>query len=85
MAIAISTSSFKVAVEGKHLLAYDFKATQQQLPRAFNGHHPIFEKLTGFKMFAQQGMTLHVFQVDHIPANENCEFYEIFSNPNYVC
>jgi hypothetical protein len=85
MAIALAASCFKVAVDGKHLLTYDFKTTKQQLPRAFTGHHPIFEKITGFKMFALNGMTLCVTKVDHVPTKESCEFYEIFSNPNYAC
>lgn len=83
MAIALTDSSFKVAVDGKHLVTFEFKSTQQQQLRAFNGHHSIYEKMTGFKMFALQGMKLHVFRVDYVPIKETCEHYEIFSNPNY--
>jgi Galactoside-binding lectin len=83
LAIAIGSSCFKVAVDGRHLLNYDFKIVRKQMPKAFTGHHHIFDKLTGFKMFALKGMKLHVSFVDHIQAKSDLTFYEIFSNPSY--
>lgn len=81
IAIAIASTCFKVAVNGKHLLIYSFKSTQQQMPRAFTGHHPIFDKLTGFKVVGLQGMKVAVNLVDHILTKDDCEMYEMFSSP----
>jgi hypothetical protein len=83
LAIAMGPTCFKVAVDGRHLLTYDFKATRRQMPKAFTGHHQIFEKLTGFKVFALQGMNLEVSFVDHIQTKEELTHYEIFSNQTY--
>lgn len=51
--------------------------------KSFTGHHHIFDKLTGFKMFALQGMKLQVNFVDHIQTKEELTFFEIFSNSSY--
>jgi hypothetical protein len=86
LAIAITTSAFKVAVDGLHLLTYDFRAVKDQLPLAFDNHrhHRIFESLTGFKMFALNGMEVSVSHVDHLKMKDDCEFYEIFSNSSFM-
>lgn len=84
IAIAISSTSFMVAVDGNHFLTYEFKSIQQQLPKAFCDVHPIFDKLTGIKVFALNGLSLQVSHVDHIQLKDDCKFYEIFSNQNYI-
>lgn len=80
----MTTSRFKIAVDGKHLLSYDFSMIQQQQSRSYNSHHPIFEVLTGFKIFAQRGMKLSVSKVDHFQLQEECELYENFTHPRYA-
>lgn len=79
LAIAMTSSCFKVAVDGKHLLSYDYRWTQQQLPSAFSDYHPIFDVLTGFKIFAQNGLAINVSNVDHFQLKEDCQLYENFS------
>lgn len=78
----MTSSCFKVAVDGKHLLAYDFRAVQQ--PLRYSDHHAIFDTMTGFKIFALQGMKLFVSHVDHFQMKEDCEFYENFSHQNFT-
>lgn len=84
LAIAMTPSAFKVAVDGNHLLSHEFRAVKLQLPQAYSDTHPIFEHLTGFKIFAQQGMQLSVSKVDHIQLTENCDLYENFTHPSYA-
>jgi len=80
----MTPSRFKVAVDGKHLLSYDFRMIQHPLPSAFSTHHPIYDILTGFKMFGLQGMKLSVSNVDHFQLQEECELYENFTHPRYA-
>lgn len=80
----MTSSRFKVAVDGKHLLSYDFKMMQQKPLTAYSHCHPVFEVLTGFKIFALQGMKLSVSNVDHFQLQEDCELYENFTHPRYA-
>ena len=79
----MTSSRFKVAVDGKHLLSYDFNMIQTPI-RGYNNHHAIFDVLTGFKIFALQGMKLSVSNVNHFQLQEDCELYENFTHPHYA-
>lgn len=87
LAIAMTRSSFKVAVDGNHILAYDYKLIHQAQPgiqRVYGDHDPIFEKLTGFKIFAENGMRLFVTKVSNYHLEEDCSQYENFTHPSYA-
>lgn len=85
MAIAITTNSFKVAVDGRHLLTYDFKTIfKSSVRRLYNNQDPIFESLTGFKIFAENGMRLFVSRVSHFHLEDDCAMYENFTHPSYA-
>lgn len=86
LAIAMTSDSFKFAVDGKHLIAYDMK---EAIPlrsghcNEFNLHHPIFDRLTGLKLFGIEGMSAVVKQVRHAHVAESCKFYEKLSVDGY--
>jgi hypothetical protein len=79
LVIAMTSTSFKVAVDGKHLITFDLKMIPVALPGAFSTHHPIYDRLTGFKVFALQGMKAFVSGVNHVLLEEGCDSYESFS------
>lgn len=83
IAIALTTGSFKVAINGKHLFALDYRMIQ--IPRSsFAGHNQIFERLVGMKMYAEDGLKIQVLEIDHVFLQDDCQSYEILSDMNFV-
>lgn len=80
----MDSSFFQVAVNGQHLLKFPIKAAQSTMLRQSDSH-PIYEKLTGFKAFALNGLKLKMIFVDFFKIKDSdCNFYEIFSNMNFM-
>jgi Galactoside-binding lectin len=77
--IAMTSSSFKVAVEGKHLLTFPFYLIPLRIKTGFTPHHPIFDRITGLKCFALNGMNVHVSGLRHVLLSEDCDSYEKLS------
>jgi hypothetical protein len=83
IAIAMTTSAFKVAINGRHFITYEYRMIQ--IPKSsFNGHNQIFEKLTGPKIFGENGLQIQVLSVDHTLLKEECEMYEVLSNSKFI-
>lgn len=73
-----------MAKDGNHLLNYAFKCTKSTELRVSTSH-PIYEKLTGFKIFAKNGLEINVTYVDYFEIKQNdSKFYEMFSNMNFI-
>jgi len=71
-------------MNGEHLLKYPFKTVQTTALRS-SSSHTIYDKLTGFKIFAQNGLKINVSYVDIFKIKENdSKFYEIYSNINFM-
>ncbi|KAL7033456.1 hypothetical protein ACKWTF_007592 [Chironomus riparius] len=84
LAIFMDSSFFQVAMNGEHLLAYPFKTIQSTALRSSNSHS-IYDKLTGFKIFAYNGLKINVSYVDIFKIKKNdSKFYEIYSNMNFM-
>ncbi|KAG5680699.1 hypothetical protein PVAND_010190 [Polypedilum vanderplanki] len=84
LCILMDVSYFQIAVNGHHILKYPFKTVKSTLLRA-SKNHSIYDKLTGFKIFALNGLKLKVTYVDFFNIKENdSKFYEIFSNLNFI-
>ncbi|XP_070493637.1 32 kDa beta-galactoside-binding lectin-like [Chironomus tepperi] len=84
LAIFMDSSFFQVAMNGEHLLKYPFK-TGRSTTLSSSNCKSIYDKLTGFKIFAQNGLKIHVSYVDIFKLKENdSKFYEIYSNSNFM-
>lgn len=84
LAIFLDEDRFRVAKDGNHLLNYSFKSVQSTQLRV-SSSHPIYEKLTGFKIFAKNGLDIIVSYVDYFSIKQNdSKFYEMFSNMNFI-
>lgn len=84
LAIFLDEDRFRVAKDGNHLLNYPFKSVQSTQLRV-SSSHPIYEKLTGFKIFAKNGLDIIVSYVDYFSIKQNdSKFYEMFSNMNFI-
>jgi hypothetical protein len=75
----MASSSFKVAVDGKHLLTFPFDLIPLSNKPEFSPHHPIFDRITGLKIFAVNGMKAYVSGLRHVLLSSDCEFYEKLS------
>lgn len=83
IAIAMTAGSFKVAINGQHLVAYDYRMVQ--IPKSsFSGHNSIFDRLVGMKMYAENGLKLQVLELDHLYLKDDCQSYEILSDSQFV-
>lgn len=80
----MDSSYFQVAMNGSHILKHPFKTAQSTMLKSSKNHH-IYDKLTGPKIFALNGLKLSVSHVDMFAiSNENdSKFYEIFSSLNF--
>lgn len=71
LVIALSTTHFLIAVNGKQFCTYKYQ-TKEQL-----------QVLNGFKLFCLEGIRLEVSSVDHIyTGNGSGQGFEKFSNPD---
>lgn len=83
IAIAMTSESFKVALNGKHIAIYGYRMVQ--IPKSsFTGHNQIFERLVGMKMYAEDGLKIDVQSIDHVFLQDDCQSYEILSDMNFV-
>ena len=74
----MTPSCFKVAVNGQHLLSYDFRMIQPQM-QGFGNHHSIYQMLSGLKLIDQQGISAFVSYVSFEHMKADCEMYESLS------
>jgi hypothetical protein len=75
----MTSDSFKFAVDGKQLVTYGINETfprRLEQPNEFNSSHPVFDRLTGMKIFATDGMNVCVKELRHVKLKETCMFYE---------
>lgn len=71
LAIAITETSFKIAVNGDHLFTY-----------AYRYSNSLLDTLTGLKFLTGNGMQLEVHGIDHMNMGmSDCEGYETYSHP----
>lgn len=83
IAIAMTSDRFKVAINGKHLVSYEYRMIQ--IPRSsFAGHNQIFERLVGLKLYMGDGLKVQVHEIDHVFLQDDCQSYEILSDLNFV-
>lgn len=83
VAIAMTAGAFKVAIDGKHLVAYDYRMVQ--IPKSsFIGHNPIFDRLVGMKIYAEFGLKMKVLELDHVYLKDDCQSYELLSDSQFV-
>lgn len=83
LVIAMTSTCFKVAIDGRHYVAYEYRMIQ--IPKSsFNGHNQIFERLSGLKVIAEDGLKLQVLELDHTLLKEDCDMYEVLSNKNFL-
>jgi hypothetical protein len=84
MAIMIDNCWFHVAVNGEQLLRFPIRLPQSTLLK-LGDDNPIFDKLSGFKIFAQYGMEVKINYVDFFNIKqEDRTFYEIFSDDKFM-
>uniref|UniRef100_A0A336LTS2 Galectin n=1 Tax=Culicoides sonorensis TaxID=179676 RepID=A0A336LTS2_CULSO len=71
LAIALSTTHFLIAIDGRRFCMYKYR-TQNQ-----------FDSLNGFKIYCLDQLRLEVATVDHIyTGSPSCQEFETFSNPD---
>lgn len=84
LAILMDSSNFQLAINGDHLLKYPFKTIQSTALQSSNSYF-IYDKLTGFKIFAQNGLNINVSYIDIFKIKENdSKFYESYSSINFM-
>ncbi|CAO1414495.1 unnamed protein product [Diamesa serratosioi] len=80
LVIAITESSFQMAVHGLHFLTYPFRSVQPTIKYAFRNSHAYLDQLTGFKLFSLNGMEVTISSVDHIGMETmDCYGFENYS------
>lgn len=72
LAIAITASEFKFAVNGNYFASYSYKAGSG-----------VLDQLNGFKTYSGRGLQLEISNVDHIHMGvSDCDGFEGYSHPD---
>lgn len=73
LAIAVTDTSFSIAVDGEILMVYGYR------------YNSFLRKLSGIKIAQNNGLQLEVQGVDHFNMGiADCEGFEQFSHPDVV-
>lgn len=71
LAIAMTPSCFKFAVDGTYFCSFNYRTPNQ------------LDCLNGFKLLSYNGLTVQVTTVDHLnTGNPDCEDFESYSHPD---